>query len=868
MEKDRPDEAIEQMMTSDFIVSLTDSHTPDSSLVGGKAVNIAEMATAGFPVPRAFCITTAAYQRQVNETAIGHDLVTLIADQGATPERLSNALRARFFAAPIVPDIEREIRAAYRALGQGVRVAVRSSATAEDLPDASFAGQQDSFLGVYGEDALLEAVQKCWASLWTARAVHYRNSHHIPHSSVALAVVVQEMIPADAAGVMFTIDPVTGFAEDLTITASFGLGEAVVSGLVTPDTYIVSKHAMTISRVSVGTKKQKVIQQDQGTMVVPVIDADQRRRCLSDSIVLDVARLGVAVERHYGRPQDIEWAVADHRVHLLQTRPVTALGAARTRIVGLPGPAEQVYGWIYLGRLPRVARAPFLAMARDHFPYPLRPFDIYDTLVPALAGARRVAGELGVRLPMEIARPHASGLVLFNPPVPPLLRTLVRVPLAWRVLRAWARYDPLREWQDIDEPHLRTLVPSAPAEQMSSGELLASVRQLQEIVTELMYRRFRKYMAAGALADRRLNRILRNTVRRDAGDTKRRLMLNVDHKTAASNRAMKALARAAVNNPSVRDIIASHPYGTRYTSIMVDPRCQGFAEQLHAFLQEYGFRTAMTMEPQPSYPAWRDEPDQVLSLIGAMVNDPHLLSDSQPHEEQTYRDTRADIARRLQAEPTQLAAFDRAVDIARGFMIAREASLYFFEEIVGLIRARADRLGTRLVAESRLGVAGDIYYLGPDEVDAAVAGQGGAEINAVAQRRRIAWEQMREAWNDATGVDAQKASLRGAAVSGGLAVGSARIVRGVNDFDKLMPGDVLVCPSTTPAWTPLFAVAVAVVADAGGVLSHAAIVAREYGIPAVMGCSNATRTLLDGERIEVNGTTGTVRRLSPSPHAA
>jgi phosphohistidine swiveling domain-containing protein len=852
----------------DLIVSLSDPHKLDSLLVGGKAVNIAVLVNAGFPVPRAFCVTTAAYQRQVKEMALSQDLLTFIADPAQRPSEPAESLRERFLAAPVAPDVERGIRAAYRGLGEDVRVAVRSSATAEDSPTASFAGQHDSFLGVHGEHALLEAVRKCWASLWTERAIQYRNVQKVPHASVALAVVVQQMIPADVAGVMFTVNPVTGSREELTISASYGLGEAVVSGLVTPDTYVVAKRAMTISRVSVGTKEQKVVQQDHGTMAVPVTTGEQRRQCLGDSMILEVARVGIAVERHYGRPQDIEWAVADHRVHLLQSRPVTSQGTAPTHAVELPGPEEKAYGWIYLGRLPRIARRPFVAMARDHFPQPLRPFDIYTTLVPALAGARRVAGELGIRLPVEVARPHPSGLVLFNPPVPPIIRTLSRVPTAWRELNAWARYDPLREWQDVDEPYLRALTPSAAADTMSPGELLASIQRLQEVITELMYRRFRKYMAAGAAANRRLNSLLRKTARHDADETKRRLMLNTGHKTAAINQAAKALANVAADNPAVRHILTGRPYNAKYTSLMADPRCREFADGFRQFIADYGSRTALTMEPQPSYPAWRDEPDQVLSLIGFMITHPALLSDSQPDEENTYREVRTEMVRRLQGDPARLGAFERAVDVARGFVIAREASLYFLEEIVGLLRIRADLLGARLADEGQLRLARHIYYLAPDEVEDAVSNKGGSAVGDLAQRRQVAWEEMREAWSrtSAAAGDSRR-SLRGTAVSGGLAVGAARIVRAANDFERLRPGDILVCPSTTPAWTPLFGIAAAVVADAGGVLSHAAIVAREYGIPAVMGCSDATRTLVDGEWIEVNGTRGTVRRLSPSARA-
>jgi rifampicin phosphotransferase len=849
-------------MVSDLIVSLVDSRGLDSERTGRKAFNIAEMSTAGFAVPRAFCITTAAYRRQVKNTPIERQLDTLTGDRALTVEHLSESLHALFLSVPLLSEVEGGIRAAYRSLGRDAQVAVRSSATAEDLPNASFAGQQESFLGVQGEHGLLDAVRRCWASLWTARAIHYRRRQHIPDSSVAMAVVVQEMIWPDAAGVMFTANPVTGSNQEVTITATYGLGDVVVSGLVTPDTYVVATRTMAITRMNIGTKQNKVVQQEKGTRLVPVVAADQNRPCLSDAMVLEVARVGLAVERHFGRPQDIEWAVADDRVHLLQTRPVTTLDHA-TSAHELPGCAEAVYGWIYLGRLPRVARGSFLRMARDHFPQPLRPFDIHNTLVPALAGARRVAQDLGIHLPVEVVRLHASGLVLFNPPVPAILRTAFRLPAGWRVLQVWARYEPLREWQEVDEPYLRTLLPSAAVDTMSSTELVAAIRQLHGIITELMYRRFRKYMAAGAAANRRLNTLLRSAFGKDADDVKRRLMLNVGHVTAASNRAMVALAKSAAANVTVREILATHPYGARHAGIVADPRCQHFAERLEDFLAQYGFRTAVTMEPQPSYPAWRDEPDQVLSLIGTMVKKPDLLATDPLEEERTCKEARLEMNRGLQGTPSRQAEFDRALDTARGFVVAREASLYFLEEVVGLVRIRADLLAGHLVADGRLSAPRLIYYLAPDELEGVLSGQLESNIDEMARHRRMVWKRMRDMSSRTSVPESRnRSSLRGTPVSSGVAIGTARIIRGAHDFEKLMPGDILVCPSTTPAWTPLFTVAAAVVADVGGVLSHAAIVAREQRIPAVMACSDATQTIEDGEQIEVNGTTGFVRRLS------
>lgn len=761
----------------------------DLALVGGKGANLGEMFRAGFPVPRAFAVTAEAYRRQA---AVGLD-------------------------APVLPEVAAAVREAYRQLGG--RVAVRSSATAEDLPEASFAGQQESFLGVHGEAAVLQAVRDCWASLWAPRAVHYREQQGFDHQAVALSVVVQEMVEAEAAGVMFTVNPVTGAAGELTITASWGLGEAVVSGMVTPDTYTVAKHGLRVVGREIARKTVMVVQTGQGSSVVDVPDVRQGAPALSDELVLALAREGLKIERHYGGPQDIEWAVAGGKVYILQSRPVTTLRQTAPLPQG---------GWVDLSRMPRFARRRFWPTFQDHFPDPLRPFDLYTSLAPALAGVRRVAAELGLTMPAEIAVPHESGLVRFRVPVPDLPGVLLKLPRAWWRVRRWTGFDPLREWLEVDQPALRAALGAV------SGEPLQQVAQLSAIIEDLAYRRFRKYMAPAVTAQTRLNKLLRQA---GALAQKQKLLQGLDYRTAVINRDLLALARIA---PSA---LPERSYGARYLAVKGTP----FGEAVDRFLAAHGCRSASGMEPMPSYPAWQDEPEHVLSLVAALMADPSALRDDEAEKAAEYRQVRDALARRLAGTD-----FDWAVDTTRGFWVAREATLYFFEECVARIRALALTLG------ARLDQPGDIFFLAPGEVERT-------DARRVARERRLVWNRMQSSLGAVDGRQTGGDVLKGAGASQGVAKGRVRVIRGPHEFHKLQPGDVLVCPSTNPSWTPLFAIAAAVVADAGGVLSHAAIVAREYGIPAVMAVVGATQALSDGEPVEVDGAAGTVRRLEDRP---
>ncbi|MCC6553588.1 MAG: phosphoenolpyruvate synthase, partial [Polyangiaceae bacterium] len=298
------------------------------AVAGGKAANLGELIRAGFPVPAGFCVTTAAYSLAAQGSAVGEvvrELVGVPASEVARLEGLAARARAAMLEAPIPEPAARAIAAAYQALGGGP-VAVRSSATAEDLPDASFAGQQDTYLGVRGQEGLLEAVRRCWASLWTDRAVAYRARERIDPRSVELAVVVQRMTDAAVAGVLFTANPLTGTRGRAVIDASPGLGEAVVSGAVNPDHFEVDARSGAVVARRIGDKRVAVeMTEGGGTRRVEREDASGAA-CLSDEEVLSLARLGERVERHYGAPQDVEWAFDGERtLWLLQARPITTL---------------------------------------------------------------------------------------------------------------------------------------------------------------------------------------------------------------------------------------------------------------------------------------------------------------------------------------------------------------------------------------------------------------------------------------------------------------------------------------------------------------------------------------------------------------
>ncbi len=344
-----------------FVLALDDA-SARLSLVGGKGASLARMAAAGLPVPAGFHITTAAYRRFVAANELQRAILAAVAATKADdPATLEEAARqiGRLFAQSAMPDeIAEAIGLAYAALGGGdLPVAVRSSATAEDLPELSFAGQQETYLNMHGEAMVLDAVQRCWSSLWTARAIGYRARHHIAQEEVSLAVVVQELVAADASGIMFTANPLTGARDQVMINAAWGLGEAIVGGQVTPDTVVVEKATGAITTQQITEKDVMTVRTQSGTHEEAVSAERRAQAVLSPAQAASLARIGVQIEGLYGQPMDIEWALHDGRISVVQARPITALpepaaGPQVTRAAEwkLPNPKGHYYRGTLLPR--------------------------------------------------------------------------------------------------------------------------------------------------------------------------------------------------------------------------------------------------------------------------------------------------------------------------------------------------------------------------------------------------------------------------------------------------------------------------------------------------------------------------------------
>ncbi|GAA3466220.1 PEP/pyruvate-binding domain-containing protein [Nonomuraea roseola] len=830
-----------------FVTALQELDRHSLAVAGGKAANLAEALRAGFPVPDAFVVTTDAYDLVTADPGLSAPLAALAAPHHQDDD-LSAKVRAAFETVEMPDDLTRAILEAYAALGAGP-VAVRSSATAEDLPEAAFAGQQDTYLNVVGEQELLRAVRGCWASLWSARAIAYRARRAAVHgavhgaggveaSRVRIAVVVQVMAQAEVAGVMFTAHPVTGAREQIVIEASAGLGEAVVSGLVTPDHYVLDARGHILQQRP-GRREIVISPAPDGGLLRHTPDAAQPPRTLPAQALRRLAALGRALQAHFGRPQDIEWAYAAGAVTLLQARPMTAL----------PPPP------LRLGRLQRRLGSILL----EYLPVRPYPIDMSTWLPYGPAGLMgEVMRHFGIRKAFEGFLPEVDGVVeRLVPPSPRPSPAVLATP--HKLVRLARRHDPAR-W--TEDPRLAAFMAETARLQaldvaaMTWQELVRLPRRALRSLAPIAALRI-DYLPRTGLSLARLALVLRLLGKNALlGE----LITGARTRTADANAALEALAATVRRDPRLTAAVEAG----ELTFEGHDP----FHGELAAFLHEYGHRETISpilLTP----PTWGEAPEVVLGTIKVLAGRPAAPAD---RCEQAMGRLLAHPL--LRADPRAARRVRRWVEQARHGIAFREDSHFFFTKPLPVLRRAVLEMGGRLRDAGVLDAPEEVFHLRMEELEAAgdpaAMGQGDRrrlrELVARRAQRRAELEGV--PLIDARAVfparDDGDALLTGTPAGGGRAAGPVRVINQPAEFGTLADGEVLVCPYTNPSWTPLFQRAAAVVVDTGGPASHAAIVAREYGIPAVMGTAVGTGVLRTGQPVTVDGSTGRVTGPAPA----
>ena len=853
---------------SEYVVGLEELDESAIARAGGKAAHLGALTRIeGIRVPAGFCVTTEAFRRVAAPAiADGIDrLAQVKPDDRAGICALCAEIRETIEGI-VLPD---ELAAALTdALDPDAAYAVRSSATAEDLPTASFAGQQDTFLDVVGPAAVLRHVVRCWASLFTERAATYRIQHGFDHRAVQMAVVVQRMIVPQAAGVLFTADPISGHRKIAAVEAVFGLGEALVSGQARADAWRVRDGAI-LSR-SIATKGAAV---GGGTAHQPVDPARQAEPALTDDQVVQLVELGRRIEAHFGQPQDIEWCLADGAFHFVQSRAITTL---------FPVPDAGDGGnhvFVSVGHQ---------QMMTD----PIKPLGI--SCFQLTAG--RPMYEAGARLFVDVTGALASpagraglvaGLGRSDPLIGSALQTFVdrgdflptlphAPPGVPPAAPAPLETDPTIVAALIEQSETSLATLRLEIATRSGAALVDFVRADLEELKRLMFDpRSLQAIWASVQAAAWLNAQLEAWLgEKNAADA---LAQSVPgNVTSEMGLALLDVADAIRPHPAVVDFLRQVEGDDFLDRLPAVPGGAAASDAIRAWLDRYGMRCPGEIDI--TRPRWSERPAALLPTLLA-----HVASFDPGEAARRFEQGRRDAAEkertlleRLRALPggeEKAAETKRQIDRLRTFAGYREYPKYALISRYFVYKQALLAEANRLVDAGVLRDREEIFSLTLPELQ-EVARTGRADLALIRQREEAfrshaALTPPRVITSDGEVIvgayerdDCPADALVGLAVSAGVVEGRARVVLDMASAD-LQAGDILVTAWTDPSWTPLFVAIEGLVTEVGGLMTHGAVIAREYGLPAVVGVENATRLIRDGQRIRLNGTGGWVEILSP-----
>ncbi|MFF4055375.1 rifamycin-inactivating phosphotransferase [Streptomyces sp. NPDC001668] len=865
-------------MTEQYVLDLQEIDESRIAVVGGKGAHLGSLSRIeGVRVPGGFCVTTEAFQRVVAQTpSIGRQLdeLSLVGpDDQEAIRTLSARIRRAVEAIAVPDDIAAAITGALARSGEQTPYAVRSSATAEDLPTASFAGQQDTYLNVVGAAAVLQHISRCWASLFTERAVTYRRRNGIDHRTVHMAVVVQRMVFPQAAGILFTADPVTGNRTVTTVDAGFGLGEALVSGLVNPDVFKV-RHGEIVARTISAKRRAVRALPGGGTQEVAVDAQEQEQPSLTDAQAVRLARLGRRIEAHFGRPQDIEWCLVGDDFHIVQSRPITTLFPVPER------DDEENHVYVSTGHQ---------QMMTD----PMKPLGLSMWRLTAMVPMHEAGGRLFVEVTQRLATPASRAALLdLMGKGDPLVRDALETVL---------------EREDF-VPSL----PDAPAAGPPAGGPPAPIETDPAIVTELIERSRASVAALERGIEAKTGPALFDFLTEAFEEHKRVLTDPLNFKAIMAGmeatwwlndkleewlgekNAADTLTLSAPGNITsemglalldVADAIRPHPEVVGFLESVED---DGFLDDLaklpggteardaiESYLDQYGMRCVGEIDI--TRPRWSERPGTIVPVILDNVRnfEPGAARRRFEQGRQAAQQKEQEVLSRLRALPDgeRKAAETKAmIDRVRTFIGYREYPKYSIISRYFVYKQALMAEADRLVRAGVLAGREDVFYLTFQEFRDVVR-TGQVDLRLVEERKDAfrSYEALtppRVLTSDGEALsgayrrdDVPEGALVGLPVSTGTVEGRARVILDMADAD-LEAGDILVTPFTDPSWSPLFVAVAGLVTEVGGLMTHGAVIAREYGLPAVVGVEQATRRIRDGQRIRVHGTDGYVEILS------
>ncbi|PEI38785.1 phosphoenolpyruvate synthase [Bacillus pseudomycoides] len=868
-----------------YVLEFREIDKTRQMVVGGKGMNLGECSRIeGILVPEGFCVTTEAYKRVIGKNEELHQLLDQLAvqkvDERERISEISRKIRELIEGIEIEKGIEEDIDRCLLTFGFEHAYAVRSSATAEDLPFASFAGQQDTYLNIIGKDEILRYISKCWASLFTDRAIIYRIQNGFDHSQVYLSVIIQRMIFPQASGILFTADPITSNRKLLSIDASFGLGEALVSGLVSADCYKVQEDKIVDKMIA--TKKLAIYGLKEGGTETQQIDPDrQKTQTLTEHQILQLARIGREIEAYFGCPQDIEWCLVDDTFYIVQSRPITTL-------YPIPEANDQEnHVYVSVGHQ---------QMMTD----PMKPLGLSLFQLTSFGPRFKAGGRLFVDITHNLASPVSRKTIIdtlgqSDPLIKDALMTIIE------------REDFIKSSPDGK----KVPSPSKSNKGISSSGFQAQIENDPTIVSDLIKSSQTSIEELKQNIQSKSGSDLFDFILEDIQKLKKILfdpqslgviMAAMDASTWINEKMNKWLGEKNVadtlslsvpNNITsemglalldVADVIRPYPEVINYLQHVKD---DNFLDELvkfdggqetqgtiYDYLSKYGMRC--TREIDITKTRWSEKPTTLIPMILSNIKNFEPNASNQKFEQgrQEALKKEQELLDRLKQLPDgeqKVKETKRMIDLIRNFIGYREYPKYGMVNRYFVYKQALLKEAEQLVQANVIHEKEDIYYLTFEELHEVVR-TNKLDYQIISKRKDeyklyekltpprvitsdgeiIAGEYKRE--------NLPAEAIVGLPVSSGVIEGRARVILKMEDAD-LEDGDILVTTFTDPSWTPLFVSIKGLVTEVGGLMTHGAVIAREYGLPAVVGVENATKLIKDGQRIRVNGTEGYIEIL-------
>ncbi|CRK83319.1 phosphoenolpyruvate synthase [Neobacillus massiliamazoniensis] len=865
---------------SSLVLGFQEIEKTQLLLVGGKGLNLGELSKIqGIHVPEGFCITTVGYQKAIeqNETfqALLDQLKTLKIEDRDQIGEISRKIRQIIMEVEIPSDVVQAVADYLSQFGNEHAYAVRSSATAEDLPHASFAGQQDTYLNIIGKEAILQHISKCWASLFTDRAVIYRMQNGFDHSQVYLSVIVQRMVFPQASGILFTADPITSNRKLLSIDASFGLGEALVSGLVSADCYKVQEGKIVDKRIA--TKKLAIYGRKEGGTETQQIDPDQQKtQTLTEQQILQLARIGRQIEAYFGCPQDIEWCLVDDTFYIVQSRPITTL-------YPIPEANDQEnHVYISVGHQ---------QMMTDS----MKPLGLSFFLLTTRAPMRKAGGRLFVDITHNLASPVSRKMLLdamgqHDPLMKDALMTVVERENFIKSLPDDEKApSPSRNNTDMlaeidNDPTIVTdLIKSSQTSieqlkqniQTKSGSdlfhfILEDIQELKKILFNPQSSRvFMAAMDASSWINKKMEKWLGE---KNVADTLSQSVPN--NITSEMGLALLDVADVIRPYPEVIDYLQHVKEDNFLDELVKFEGGQDTQDAIYAFLNKYGMRCAGEIDLTRS--RWSEKPTTLVPLILINIKNFEPNASNRKFEQGRLEASKKeqellDRLKQLPDAEQKAKETKRMIDLIRNYIGYREYPKYGMINRYFVYKQALLKEAEKLVQEGVIHEKEDIYYLTFEELREVVR-TNKLDYQIISKRKdeyklyekltppRVITSDGEIITGEYNRENLPAEAIVGLPVSSGVIEGRARVILNMKDAD-LEDGDILVTSFTDPSWTPLFVSIKGLVTEVGGLMTHGAVIAREYGLPAVVGVENATKLIEDGQRIRVHGTEGYIEIL-------